>query len=136
MREGPHTGDCTYARSKITPRAASASRFGVCSDGWPKHDRWSARSWSHMMKRMLFTRRVMPAPVVGGYASDASGSIGGCLVTSSYADYHGLSPSLGLTMRLQHLHLLLTLARTGSLRASAEALNVSQPALTKALRQL
>jgi len=39
-------------------------------------------------------------------------------------------------MRLQHLHLLLTLARTGSLRASAQALNVSQPALTKALRQL
>lgn len=39
-------------------------------------------------------------------------------------------------MRLQHLHLLLTLAKTGSLRASAQVLNVSQPALTKALRQL
>jgi LysR family transcriptional regulator, regulator of abg operon len=39
-------------------------------------------------------------------------------------------------MRLQHLQLLLTLARTGSLRASAEALNVTQPALTKALKQL
>lgn len=39
-------------------------------------------------------------------------------------------------MRLQHLHLLLTLAKTGSLRASAQKLNVSQPALTKALRQL
>lgn len=39
-------------------------------------------------------------------------------------------------MRLQHLHLLLTLARTGSLRASAQALNVTQPALTKALKQL
>ena len=39
-------------------------------------------------------------------------------------------------MRLQHLHLLLTLAQTGSLRASAEALNVTQPALTKALKQL
>lgn len=39
-------------------------------------------------------------------------------------------------MRLQHLHLLLTLARTGSLRASAEALCVTQPALTKALKQL
>ena len=39
-------------------------------------------------------------------------------------------------MRLQHLHLLLTLAKTGSLRASAQTLNVSQPALTKALRQL
>lgn len=39
-------------------------------------------------------------------------------------------------MRLQHLHLLLTLARTGSLRASAEALHVTQPALTKALKQL
>ncbi|VTU16749.1 CysJI operon transcriptional activator [Variovorax sp. SRS16] len=39
-------------------------------------------------------------------------------------------------MRLQHFHLLLTLARTGSLRASAQILSVSQPALTKALRQL
>ena len=40
------------------------------------------------------------------------------------------------TMRLQHLHLLLTLAQTGSLRASAQTLNVTQPALTKALKQL
>ncbi len=39
-------------------------------------------------------------------------------------------------MRLQHLHLLLTLARTGSLSASAQALNVTQPALTKSLKQL
>lgn len=39
-------------------------------------------------------------------------------------------------MRLQHLELLLTLARTGSLRASAAALHVTQPALTKALKQL
>jgi DNA-binding transcriptional LysR family regulator len=39
-------------------------------------------------------------------------------------------------MRLQHLHLLLALAQTGSLRASAQAMNVTQPALTKALRQL
>ena len=39
-------------------------------------------------------------------------------------------------MRLQQLHLLLTLARTGSMRASAEAMNVTQPALTKALKQL
>lgn len=39
-------------------------------------------------------------------------------------------------MRLQHLHLLLALAKSGSLRASAQILNVSQPALTKALRQL
>ena len=39
-------------------------------------------------------------------------------------------------MRLQHLHLLLTISKTGSLRASAQLLNVSQPALTKALRQL
>ena len=39
-------------------------------------------------------------------------------------------------MRLQHLQLLLTLAQTGSLRASAQALNVTQPALTKALKQL
>ncbi|WP_334159411.1 LysR family transcriptional regulator, partial [Achromobacter insolitus] len=39
-------------------------------------------------------------------------------------------------MRLQHLNLLLTLARTGSMRAAAQVLNVSQPALTKALRQL
>jgi len=39
-------------------------------------------------------------------------------------------------MRLQQLQLLLTLARTGSMRASAVAMNVTQPALTKALRQL
>ena len=39
-------------------------------------------------------------------------------------------------MRLQHLHLLLTLAETGSLRAAAGALNVTQPALTKSLKQL
>ena len=39
-------------------------------------------------------------------------------------------------MRLQHLHLLLALAQSGSLRASAQLLNVTQPALTKALRQL
>ncbi len=39
-------------------------------------------------------------------------------------------------MRLQQLQLLLTLARTGSMRASATSLNVTQPALTKALKQL
>lgn len=39
-------------------------------------------------------------------------------------------------MRLQQLQLLLVLAQTGSLRASAEMLHVSQPALTKSLRQL
>jgi LysR family transcriptional regulator, regulator of abg operon len=39
-------------------------------------------------------------------------------------------------MRLQHLQLILMLAETGSLRAAAERLNVTQPALTKALRQL
>lgn len=39
-------------------------------------------------------------------------------------------------MRLQQLQLLLTLARTGSMRASATAMNVTQPALTKALKQL
>jgi DNA-binding transcriptional LysR family regulator len=39
-------------------------------------------------------------------------------------------------MRLQQLQLLLTLARTGSMRASAAAMNVTQPALTKALKQL
>ena len=39
-------------------------------------------------------------------------------------------------MRIQQLELLLSLARTGSMRASATALNVTQPALTKALRQL
>lgn len=39
-------------------------------------------------------------------------------------------------MRLQHLHLLLAIAESGSLRASAQSLNVTQPALTKALRQL
>jgi DNA-binding transcriptional LysR family regulator len=39
-------------------------------------------------------------------------------------------------MRLQHLHLLLAIAETGSLRAAAGSLKVTQPALTKALRQL
>lgn len=39
-------------------------------------------------------------------------------------------------MRLQQLQLLLTLARTGSMRAAANAMNVTQPALTKALQQL
>ena len=39
-------------------------------------------------------------------------------------------------MRLQHLQLILTLAETGTLRAAAGRLNVTQPALTKALRQL
>jgi LysR family transcriptional regulator of abg operon len=39
-------------------------------------------------------------------------------------------------MRFQHLSLLLAIAETGSLRASAARLNVSQPALTKALQQL
>lgn len=39
-------------------------------------------------------------------------------------------------MRLQQLQLIVTLAETGSLRSAAQALNVTQPALTKALRQL
>ncbi len=37
---------------------------------------------------------------------------------------------------MQHLHLILALAQDGSLRAAAESLNVTQPALTKSLRQL
>ncbi len=39
-------------------------------------------------------------------------------------------------MRLEQLQLMQTLANCGSLRAAARALSVSQPALTKALRQL
>lgn len=39
-------------------------------------------------------------------------------------------------MRLQQLELLISLAEQGSLRAAAEALNVTQPALSKSLRQL
>ncbi|MBS0315957.1 MAG: LysR family transcriptional regulator [Proteobacteria bacterium] len=39
-------------------------------------------------------------------------------------------------MRLQQLQLLMTLAETGSLRAAAEVLNLTQPALSKSLRQL
>lgn len=39
-------------------------------------------------------------------------------------------------MRLQQLELIIALAHTGSLRAAAQALHVTQPALTKALRQL
>jgi len=39
-------------------------------------------------------------------------------------------------MRLQQLELLLALAEHGSLRAAADVLNVTQPALSKSLRQL
>ena len=39
-------------------------------------------------------------------------------------------------MRLQHLQLLLILAKTGSLRRAAVQMRVTQPALSKALRQL
>lgn len=39
-------------------------------------------------------------------------------------------------MRLQQLHLILALAESGSLRAAAQRMNVTQPALTKALRAL
>ncbi len=39
-------------------------------------------------------------------------------------------------MRLQQLQLILALAQTGSLRAAADVLNVTQPALTKSLKQL
>jgi LysR family transcriptional regulator, regulator of abg operon len=39
-------------------------------------------------------------------------------------------------MRLQHLQLILTLAEAGTLRAAAGRMNVTQPALTKSLRQL
>lgn len=49
--------------------------------------------------------------------------------------YHGLS-LWRTALRLQHMYLLLALAETGSLRAAAEVLNVSQPALSKSLRQL
>ena len=49
--------------------------------------------------------------------------------------YRPLSQRL-FTMRMQHLHLILALAQGGSLRAAAESLSVTQPALTKSLRQL
>lgn len=39
-------------------------------------------------------------------------------------------------MKIQHLQLLLKLSEAGSLRAAAEQMHVTQPALTKALRQL
>lgn len=39
-------------------------------------------------------------------------------------------------LRLKDLQLLLALEQTGSLRAAAEMLNVTQPALTKALREI
>jgi DNA-binding transcriptional LysR family regulator len=39
-------------------------------------------------------------------------------------------------VRLQQLQLLIAIASGGSLRAAAEAMHVSQPGLTKALRQL
>jgi hypothetical protein len=39
MRDAPHTGPCTNAFEKRTPRAASASKCGVCRWGWPAQDR-------------------------------------------------------------------------------------------------
>lgn len=39
-------------------------------------------------------------------------------------------------MKIQHLQLLLKLSEAGSLRAAAQQMHVTQPALTKALRQL
>ena len=39
-------------------------------------------------------------------------------------------------MQIQHLHLLLAIAEHGSLRAAAQALRLSQPALTRSLNQL
>lgn len=51
------------------------------------------------------------------------------------SDNLGLLNTEGI-VRLQQLHLLLSIAETGNMRASAEALHVTQPALTKALKQL
>lgn len=60
-----------------------------------------------------------------------------CPMACCHVDYHGLSHPPGSPfVRLQHLHLILALAETGSLRAAAGRLNVTQPALTKALRLL
>jgi LysR family transcriptional regulator of abg operon len=39
-------------------------------------------------------------------------------------------------MKLKHLEMIIALAEAGSLRAAAQVLHVTQPALTKALRQL
>jgi DNA-binding transcriptional LysR family regulator len=55
-------------------------------------------------------------------------------MVDSHVDNHWLS--LEAIMRIQQLQLLLALAEHGSLRASAQVLHVTQPALTKALRQL
>ena len=66
-----------------------------------------------------------------------------CRIVCRHDDYHRLSlhrgspaPYRPKTMRLQQLQLIVALAEAGSLRAAASRLNVTQPALSKALRQL
>jgi Bacterial regulatory helix-turn-helix protein, lysR family len=67
----------------------------------------------------------------------------GCRIVCRHGDYHWLSLHRGSpaplepkTMRLQQLQLIVALAEAGSLRAAASRMNVTQPALSKALSQL
>lgn len=44
--------------------------------------------------------------------------------------------NLGLSVRLQQIHALVTISETGSIRAAARKLGISQPALSKSILQL
>src|SRR5580700_7480339 len=48
-RAGMHTGELVYDTSKRTPRAASASMWGVRTSGWPWQPRYLAECSSDMM---------------------------------------------------------------------------------------
>ena len=60
-RLGAHTGCWQNAFVNRTPRAASASMFGVLATALPKHPSASARSWSGM-KSTTFGRPGTAAP--------------------------------------------------------------------------
>ena len=52
-RAGTQLGHSEYARVKRAPVAASQSRFGVCSTGWPSMPRASPRCWSVRIRTMF-----------------------------------------------------------------------------------
>ena len=53
VREGLHSGDWQWALVNSVPRAASRSRFGVFTIGWPAQPMASLRCSSEMMMRRL-----------------------------------------------------------------------------------
>ena len=62
---GSHSGELQYAASKRMPRAASASRFGVCTIGWPEVPVNCGASWSAMITtmfgRLVTCRTLLPS---------------------------------------------------------------------------